>query len=58
MLAEKEQVGFVMSLDHIRVNCGTEKKTLELASDDLGLSLGLLLTCWIVMSKILHHFEH
>lgn len=46
-----------MVLDHTRASCGT-KETLDLSSDDLGLSLGLLFTGWIRMSKILHLCKH
>lgn len=58
MLEDKGQVGVVMSLNQVRATCGTEKKTLGLAAGNLGLSLGLLLTGWIMIGKILPLFEH
>lgn len=42
-LGDKGQVGFVLRLDPIRASRGTGKKTLDLASEDLALSLGLFL---------------
>lgn len=58
LLVDKGQVGFATRLDQIGDSGGIGKKTLDLSSVDLGLSLVLLLTGWITMCKMLHLFEH